>query len=53
MSIQIIVWSALMLLLLIGFVLRVAVEVRATCGNNKIVEVADEFEIYDLTEDEA
>ena len=52
MSSQIIIWSALMVLLLVAFVLRMAITAR-TAGDKKIFEVTDEFELYDLTEDEA
>lgn len=53
MSSQIIIWSALMVLLLVAFVLRMAITARTAGGDNKIFEVTDEFELYDLTEDEA
>ena len=53
MNSQIIIWSAVMLLLLVGFILRVAVTARFTSGNAKIFEVSDEFDLYDWSEDEA
>lgn len=53
MSIQVLIWSSVMLFLLVGFVLRIAVNTRLSSGNGKIFEVSDEFEIYDLNEDEA
>ena len=53
MSSQIIIWSALMVLLLVAFVLRMAITVCTAGGDKKIFEVTDEFELYDLTEDEA
>ena len=53
MNSQIIIWSLVMLLLLVGFVLRVAITARLTNGNGKIFEVADEFDLYDWSEDEA
>ena len=53
MSSQIIIWSALMVLLLVAFVLRMAITARTAGGDKKIFEVTDEFELYDLTEDEA
>ena len=53
MNSQIIIWSLVMLLLLVGFVLRVAITARLTNGNGKIIEVDDEFDLYDWSEDEA
>lgn len=53
MSIQVLIWSSVMLFLLVGFVLRIAVNTRLSSVNGKIFEVSDEFEIYDLNEDEA
>ena len=53
MSSQIIIWSALMVLLLVAFVLRMAITARTAGGDKKIFEVTDEFELYDITEDEA
>ena len=53
MNSQVIIWSAVMLLLLVGFILRVAVTTRLTSGNAKIFEVSDEFDLYDWNEDEA
>ena len=53
MNSQIIIWSLVMLLLLVGFVLRVAITARLTNGNGKIFEVADEIDLYDWSEDEA
>jgi hypothetical protein len=52
MNSQVIIWSAVMLLLLVGFILRVAVTARLTSGNTKIFEVSDEFDLYDWNEDE-
>ena len=44
MNSQIIIWS---------LVMRVAITARLTNGNGKIFEVADEFDLYDWSEDEA
>ena len=52
MSSQVIIWSLVMLLLLVGFILRIAITARLTNGNQRIFEVSDEYDIYDWSDDE-
>lgn len=47
MGTQVVVWSAVVILLFVLFVLREAIKMRRRMGNDKVFEFSDEFDLYD------
>ncbi|KXB37077.1 hypothetical protein HMPREF1870_02384 [Bacteroidales bacterium KA00344] len=47
MGSQAVIWSAVVILLFVLFVLREAIKMRKRVGNNKVLEFSDEFDLYD------
>lgn len=48
---QVLIWTAVMILLFVIFVLKEAISMQRHAGHTRIIEFADEFDIYDWDED--
>lgn len=48
---QIIIWSSVILMLGVIFIMREAVKMRRHTKGHKLFEVSDEFDIYDWDEE--